>query len=259
MPARPRFVRAITFVLFSGFTGYAATANPIPQPSLTAWQEALKNNSVLHFLASLVESAPAPLPPWGPFADAPLGAKPTAGGCAVAPLEPIDDPAARQLETASGPAGVVDIADMLPAAARALDRFQARVASAGGTMILKSAYRPAAYQQHLQNVWHKWMDELRDNRDPGCQDLRAQVQDEFSRHRLIETQHPVAVSDHTRGIAFDATVLLPASGKLGRRRITLDGLARLAGLRRPAIANDPVHFKYTGGTRTVSLRRPHNA
>ena len=56
-----------------------------------------------------------------------------------------------------------------------------------------------------------------------------------------------------------ATVLLPASGKLGRRRITLDGLARLAGLRRPAIANDPVHFKYTGGTRTVSLRRPHNA
>jgi hypothetical protein len=109
--------------------------------------------------------------------------------------------------------------------------------------------------------------------------LRAQVGDEFTRHRLIETQHPVTASDHTRGLAFDATVNLPAGAKTGRRKMTLDGLARLAGLLRPAIAADPVHFKFFGGggvrtlvasvrttgsrssrgVRTVAYRRRHNA
>lgn len=124
-------------------------------------------------------------------------------------------------------------------------------------MILKSAYRPAAYQKHLQNVWHKWMDELKNNSEPACQILRVEVQEEFLRHRLIETQHPVAVSDHTRGLAFDATVQLPAAKKAGRR-LSLDGLARMAGLLRPAIASDPVHFKFLGMVRqrsAVSRRR----
>jgi D-alanyl-D-alanine dipeptidase len=165
----------------------------------------------------------------------------------VTPLDPIDDPAARQLEAADSPAGVVDVLDMVPAAAHALDLFESRVAGVGGTMILKSAYRPASYQKHLQNVWYKWMVELRNNHDPACQDLRSQVQDEFKRHRLIETQHPVATSDHTRGIAFDATVALPPNAKIGRRRLTLDSLARMVGLLRPAIASDPVHFKYLEG------------
>src|SRR5205085_9754159 len=108
------------------------------------------------------------------------------------------------------------------AAASALERFQSNVAAAGGSIILKSAYRPAAYQQHLQNVWYKWMHELRDNEDPACQELRAHVQEEFTRHRLIETQHPVTISDHTRGLAFDATVELPSHPRLGRRRVDID-------------------------------------
>jgi D-alanyl-D-alanine dipeptidase len=164
-------------------------------------------------------------------------------------LDPITDPAAEQLEASLGPDGVVDISDMVPAAARALDVFQTKVAAAGGTMVVKSAYRPAAYQQHLQNVWYKWMNELRNNQDPVCQDLRAQVQEEFTRHRLIPTQHPVADSDHTRGLAFDATVELPHNPRRGRFRTTLDGMARLAGLLRPAIIADPVHFKYVGVSR----------
>jgi D-alanyl-D-alanine dipeptidase len=139
---------------------------------------------------------------------------------------------------------------MVPAAARALDRFQSKVQSVGGTIVLKSAYRPSAYQKHLQNVWYKWMSELRNNQDPACQALRAQVQEEFTRHRLIETQHPVAVSDHTRGLAFDATVALPQHARIGRRRVTLDGLAHLSGLVRPAIVADPVHFKFLGFVRT---------
>ena len=72
------------------------------------------------------------------------------------------------------------------------------------------------------------------------------MEEEFKRHHLIETQHPVTVSDHTRGLAFDATVELPSQARLGRRRVNVDTLARLTGFRRPAIAADPVHFKYVG-------------
>ena len=175
--------------------------------------------------------------------------------CSVAPLDPIEDPAAQNLEASVG--SNIDTDDMKTEAARALDRFESNVAAAGGTIVLKSAYRPAAYQQHLQNVWYKWMDELRKNDEPGCQVLRSQVQEEFTRHHLIETQHPVAVSDHTRGLAFDATVDLPKQARLGRRRVTVDTLAHLAGLVRPAIVADPVHFKFIGGA--PSGRRKRNA
>ena len=188
-------------------------------------------------------------------------------GCSVAPLDPIEDPEAAQLE-ASG-ANVVDVNDMVPAAALALGRFEDRVASVGGKMVLKSAYRPAAYQKHLQNVWYKWMTELKNNHVPACQGLRSEVEQEFTRHRLIETQHPVAVSDHTRGLAFDATVDLPANAKVGRRKVTLDALAKLAGLLRPAIVADPVHFKFRGFPQVhllashkvhlLASRRRHNA
>lgn len=168
----------------------------------------------------------------------------------------MDDAASLQLESSVDAGEVVDVAGMSPAAAGALARFRTSVAAAGGTIVLKSAYRPAAYQQHLQNVWYKWMRELRRNRQAACQELRAQIQAEFTRHRLIETQHPVAISDHTRGLAFDALVELPRRARLGRRRVTLDSLARLVGFLRPAIAADPVHFKYTGAIRyAASVRR----
>ena len=180
-------------------------------------------------------------------------------GCSVAPLDPIEETSAAQVEISG--ANVVDVEDMIPAAAVALGKFQDKVASVGGKMVLKSAYRPAAYQKHLQNVWYKWMSELKDNDDSACQTLRSDVQEEFTRHRLIETQHPVAVSDHTRGLAFDATVDLPPKAKMGRRKVTLDGLARLAGLLRPAIMADPVHFKFLGlpNVHLLASRRRHNA
>lgn len=171
--------------------------------------------------------------------------------CFVAPLEPIDDPDALILEAS---VTSIDVTNMTSGAARALQRFETNVTAAGGTMILKSAYRPAAYQKHLQDVWYKWMRELRDNEAPGCQTFRAHVADEFTRHRLIETQHPVSVSDHTRGLAFDATVDLPIHARLGRQPVTVDRLARLAGLLRPAIAADPVHFKFVGGTLRFARR-----
>ena len=53
------------------------------------------------------------------------------------------------------------------------------------------------------------MRELCFNRQPGCQAMRAQVEDEFNRHKLMPTQMPVTDSDHTRGMAFDAAVMMP--------------------------------------------------
>jgi hypothetical protein len=129
----------------------------------------------------------------------------------------------------------------------ALKRFQRIALSVGATVDLRSAYRPAAYQAHLQDVWDKWMLQLRDNRQPQCQELRSQVEQEFQRHQLLPTQRPVTRSDHTLGVGFDASVSIPAGARLGRRRVTVDLLARLSGIRRPDVLRDPVHFRLVGG------------
>jgi len=162
--------------------------------------------------------------------------------CSVAPLPEIVDAEAVRFENEDGP----DTGGLLPAMAQALERFRRLVTSAGGTFDLKSAYRPLAYQEHLQQVWFKWMRELRFNRQPGCQAMRAQVEDEFTRHKLMPTQMPVTDSDHTRGIAFDAAVMMPRMVVRSKKRpvsVSLDRLALMAGLRRPDIRRDPVHFK----------------
>jgi len=200
-------------------------APSVPQISVT-WLSALWNLPILQFLSPLFQSTAEPLPasPAAPAEETLAPAEPPpVEACAVEPLDAIDDPAAQELEATLGSG--IDIDGMTRAAAAALEHFQSNVTAAGGSIILKSAFRPAAYQQHLQNVWYKWMRKLRDNEDPACQELRAQVQEEFKRHHLIETQHPVTVSDHTRGLAFDATVELPSKAKLGRRRVNVDILA----------------------------------
>jgi hypothetical protein len=163
--------------------------------------------------------------------------------CKVSPLPPITDPEAQEFE-ASTTTPHTD--GLVPAMSRALARFQRLVASAGGVFTLKSAYRPPAYQAHLQQVWFKWM-ELRNNRDPGCQLLRADVEEEFKGHHLIESQKPVTSSDHTRGLAFDATVFMPPASSRTRRAVSLDRLAQIAGIMRPDIARDPVHYKLVSG------------
>ena len=263
-----RFVRITCPALFSALAAFGQIApsaqraaftrsGAMEQPGPPSWEDSLRLPAQ-HLFNSLFESTPVVTP----AALAPVAAASAfeaEPGCSVAPLQPIGDSATQQLE-AGGEANVVDVAGMIPDAARALNLFASKVASVGGTMILKSAYRPAAYQKHLQNVWYKWIGELKNNRAPACQVLRTQVQEEFVRHRLIQTQHPVAVSDHTRGLAFDATVDLPARAKI-RRCPTLDRMARLVGLLRPAIAADPVHFKFLGFAlpRHLGLRRRHNA
>lgn len=180
---------------------------------------------------------------------------PSGPPCLVTPLRAIEDPAALAFESGfPGSSGSVDVADLTPGTARALARFQSVVTSKGGTLTVTSAYRPPAYQQHLQAVWDKWIHELRNNREPSCQQLRAEVGKEFTRHKLLETQRPVNFSDHTRGVAFDAAVTLPPQPAKRRSRwFALDKLARLCRLMRPDILHDPVHFRF------ALARRGHSA
>ena len=270
MPNTCRVLHFTTIVFLSTFTGIAqeieTPADAVESAQAAAASTAPAQQSVLQreildplqqFFNSILREKPASSGMRAPMIPATTAFQAEAD-CSVAPLDPIEETAAA-LEISG--ANVVDVEDMIPAAAVALGKFQDKVASVGGKMVLKSAYRPAAYQKHLQNVWYKWMSELKDNHEPACQILRSDVEEEFTRHRLIETQHPVAVSDHTRGLAFDATVDLPAKAKMGRRKVTLDGLARLAGLLRPAIVSDPVHFKFLGlpNVHLLASRRRHNA
>lgn len=161
--------------------------------------------------------------------------------CKVAPLPEIEDPEALTFEknAESAPANVDGL---MPDTAQALDTFKEMVTSVGGTFELKSAYRPPAYQAHLHAVWVKWVKELRNNRTAGCQALREEVGAEFKRHLLLVKQQPVPASDHALGLAFDAAVAMPRAARLNRRRVSVDKLAALAGIRRPNSRRDPVHF-----------------
>jgi len=161
--------------------------------------------------------------------------------CKVAPLPDIEDPEALAFEKNSESAAA-DVAELTPDTAQALNTFEDLVTSLGGTFDLKSAYRPPAYQAHLHDVWVKWVKELRNNHKPGCQALREEVGAEFKRHQLLIRQQPVPSSDHALGLAFDAAVAMPRAARLNRKRVTVDKLAALAGIRRPNSRRDPVHF-----------------
>jgi D-alanyl-D-alanine dipeptidase len=167
----------------------------------------------------------------------------------VAALPVIEDIEALEFENRTSP----DTRGLLPAMARALETFQHLVMSAGGSVEIKSAYRPEAYQAHLQAVWYKWK-QLRYNRQPGCQALRAEVTEEFSRHNLLPAQKPVTSSDHTRGLAFDAAVFMPRTAVKKKRGVSVDRLCRQAGIQRPDVRHDPVHFKL-GAAAPVARRR----
>jgi hypothetical protein len=158
-----------------------------------------------------------------------------ASDCSISPIPPLDDDEARTFETASGTVDAVNLSGLTPATRVALARFERSIASLGGKIEITSAYRPPAYQAHLQVVWDKWM-QLRGRIAPGCAELRAQVEDEFTRHQLLTSQRPVPFSDHTRGTGFDAAVLL-------RRGRSIDRLALISGVRRPDVRRDPVHFR----------------
>jgi hypothetical protein len=74
---------------------------------------------------------------------------------------------------------------------------------------------------------------------------------------LLARQQPVPASDHALGLAFDAAVALPRGARLNRKRVTVDKLAALAGIKRPNSRRDPVHFKLLTEPLTADSLRPN--
>lgn len=173
--------------------------------------------------------------------------------CKVAPLDEIWDPEVLAFEEKAD-TDPANLDGLTPDAAQALDALKEMVTSLGGRFDLKSAYRPTAYQAHLHEVWMKWK-QLRGNRSSGCRALREEVGAEFARHQLLIRQQPVPASDHALGLAFDAAVAMPRGARLNGKRVTVDKLAAVAGIRRPNSRRDPVHFKVLVDRPAVSVLR----
>lgn len=213
-------------------------SSPLSQPAplgntwgpSSSWIDQLLDGNIDALLSTLL-----PLPE---FSVPPVPA-PDASPCMITPLTAIEDPEALAFETGQ----MVDTTSLAPKASRALNRFEAIVTKVGETFPLRSAYRPPAYQEHLIQVWDKWMFEARNNTEPSCSGVRAEIWTEFQRHQLMETQRPATSSDHTRGWAFDAAVQLPFTAHWRRKRATLDLLASAAGLFRPVPNTDWVHYR----------------
>ena len=191
----------------------ARTCVCLPCPRQFSWLSAqsdlpLPQQDTSHWLQSLLK---IPIPKFATF----VPSMPTASFRIARSRRstPLWDPRPPSFEASADTMAVVDTSGLTEATAGALARLEQLVASIGGRLELKSAYRPSAYQEHLQEIWDK-MRALRRNRQTGCQALRAEISAEFSRHRLLVTQRPVTDSDHTRGVGIDAALVLPPRSAL---------------------------------------------
>lgn len=154
------------------------------------------------------------------------------GTCPLAALNQITDPAAIDFENGNRIRTDLMNADMIAG----LQCLQTRASNAGGSLRVTSAFRPPEYQRHLREVWDKhFTDDYRDIE--ACNDVYSEIDQEYTRHGLLDTQRPAASSAHTRGEAFDANWTLPAT-------TTIDILANQCQLQRPYPTNDRVHFTH---------------
>jgi len=124
--------------------------------------------------------------------------------------------------------------------------LQSAITSRGGNWSPQSAWRPAAYQAHLREVWTKWQDLIK-VKTPECALRKSEIRMEIDRHGLLNLGIPPAVdSAHTRGTAID----ISANFNIGPDGPTIDEIAGACGLKRLRTVrgrnNDPGHFSLGG-------------
>lgn len=177
----------------------------------------------------------------------------TTAGCAtpVCPVEaltPITDPLAQQFENGN----TLDTTRLAPAMQTAYSNFRNAIAANGGNLTLNSAYRPAAYQLHLREVWDKWQ-ALLNNPTPQCQNLLSQVQAEVNRHTLsnLRTRPAGASGHHPQGLAIDVNY-----AETGLPLQTILNLGIQNEIVRPPdlIYKDPNHFILASQLRNGNLK-----
>ena len=163
--------------------------------------------------------------------DSKCGAEPPDGGkCEVDPLPPID-PKAQKEENHSHPdeSRLSDQMKQILACMR-------DVAEKNGVVVtdleVSSAYRSAEYQQHLYDIYDRYK-ALLHNRNPACDALRKQVEDEMDKHGIIgQPMNPANDPQHPLGSATDVS----NAGKF------LDMIGSCCGAYRP-YASDKVHYE----------------
>lgn len=163
------------------------------------------------------------------------GTKPQQGkSCSVDPLTPVTDPDAKRYDDGDR----VNLNKLTQGTQAALSCFRNKInpsgvhAAAGGpsgaTWLgpgsrVNSGYRPQAYNDHLQEVFDKWQ-QLKNNKQKECQELRAQVDKKFKDHQL-GTSRPASGSNHIKGTAFDITIW-GVTGAQIRKSASACGLAQ---------------------------------
>jgi D-alanyl-D-alanine carboxypeptidase len=153
--------------------------------------------------------------------------------CPIAPLTKLTDADAIALEN-GGPPRV----DKLTAAFKQnLSCMQTKVAAAGGTFTVTSAWRPQQYQDHFREIFDKWQQFQSSpglkNR-PECRPTYEQIVAEKQKHGL---QAMVGkTSRHVAGTALDAVWS-------NIQDATVDQLATQCGISRPWPNKDRPHFQ----------------
>jgi hypothetical protein len=123
-------------------------------------------------------------------------------GCCVAALTPIptDDPDSAAMEAGySAAAWRSKLTDELQTAEAS---FKDRVQTAGGVYRLTSTYRTWWYQQHLREVWDKWV-ALKNNTTSQCATLKGEVTTEKETKHGLRFQPAGTDPRHVRGEAID--------------------------------------------------------
>jgi hypothetical protein len=187
-------------------------------------------------------------------------------GCPVAPLSPITDPDAQDFEAndkvfrthdRSGQSKMA--AGMLPLTGSPIQGriacLQDAISRSGGRWVPESAWRPAAYQDHLHEILTKWFLLWKIN-NPRCDAVKAQVQAEKNRHGI--GTRVGRKSAHTAGEALDIATDRPRpcvncfdlQTPPNMPGEVIDALAQRCGLRRLPPGRprfeDPGHFSTTG-------------
>jgi hypothetical protein len=157
--------------------------------------------------------------------------------CPVTPITPLTDTDALAMEGGQTVIWNNTHADLQPAANELVRLIQAD----GGTAVFESAYRPAAYQTHLFEVWTKAR-KLIGNTSILCAGVRNEVNREMAHHRLAVTRPVGRTSNHTGGTAVDIAWTLPGLTAAAEEK-RIDALAVQAGLRHRLHAADRPHFE----------------
>lgn len=196
-------------IVQSAFDGLASSfVAPAPELPATFWnvklpdQDTVSGSSATHEVDVFSEAADEGHPSLEATTPIQLNAQAPCRGCCVTPLTPIpaDDPDSAAMEAGySAAAWRHKLTDDLQTAEAC---FKDAVQGAGGTYRLTSTYRTWWYQQHLREVWDKYV-ALENNNTPECASLKAEVTAEKrTKHGLVF--RPAGTDPrHVRGEAID--------------------------------------------------------